>query len=128
MKATRGVWGLVLAITVTAAAAQPSSGVIRVVVPFAAGGVQDIVARSFNAELGAALGRTVIVENRPGAGGTIGNAAGLTVPWWGTAQGKRADWARTRATPGWGMKAGVAAGRRPTMVVGTAAARSDSGG
>ncbi|HYT48029.1 MAG TPA: tripartite tricarboxylate transporter substrate binding protein [Burkholderiales bacterium] len=64
-----------LAITVTAAAAQPSSGVIRVVVPFAAGGVQDIVARSFNAELGAALGRTVIVENRPGAGGTIGNAS-----------------------------------------------------
>jgi len=75
MKAIRGVWGFVLAITVTAAAAQPSSGVIRVVVPFAAGGVQDIVARSFNAELGAALGRTVIVENRPGAGGTIGNAS-----------------------------------------------------
>src|SRR4051794_9004222 len=52
------------------AAAQ--SNVIRIVVPFAAGGVQDIVARSLNAELGAALGRSVIVENRPGAGGTVG--------------------------------------------------------
>jgi tripartite-type tricarboxylate transporter receptor subunit TctC len=49
--------------------AQP---VTKIVVPFAAGGVQDIVARSFNAELGALLGRSVIVENRAGAGGTIG--------------------------------------------------------
>ena len=46
--------------------------VVHIVVPFAAGGVQDIVARSFNAELGALLGRNVIVENRAGAGGTIG--------------------------------------------------------
>jgi len=51
------------------ARAQP---VVHIVVPFAAGGVQDIVARSFNAELGALLGRNVIVENRAGAGGTIG--------------------------------------------------------
>jgi tripartite-type tricarboxylate transporter receptor subunit TctC len=53
------------------AGAQP---VIHIVVPFGAGGVQDIVARSLNAELGAQLGRTVIVENRAGAGGTIGAA------------------------------------------------------
>jgi tripartite-type tricarboxylate transporter receptor subunit TctC len=49
--------------------------VIRIVVPFAAGGVQDIVARSLNVELGAALGRSVIVENRPGAGGTVGTGS-----------------------------------------------------
>ena len=56
------------------AAAAPAQPVVHIVVPFAAGGVQDIVARSFNAELGAALGRNVIVENRAGAGGTIGAA------------------------------------------------------
>jgi len=44
-------------------------------VPFAAGGVQDIIARSISAEFGAKIGRTVIVENRTGAGGTIGNAS-----------------------------------------------------
>ena len=66
------VWAAALALVSALAQAQP---VTRIVVPFAAGGVQDIVARSFNAELGALLGRTVIVENRAGAGGTIGAAS-----------------------------------------------------
>ena len=48
--------------------------VVHVIVPFASGGVQDILARSINNELGQALGATVIVENRPGAGATIGTA------------------------------------------------------
>src|SRR5215212_7232638 len=48
---------------------------MRIIVPFAAGGVQDIIARSIANERGAKLGRNVIVENRTGAGGTIGNAA-----------------------------------------------------
>ena len=66
-------WALAaLALISAQAQAQP---VTRIVVPFAAGGVQDIVARSFNAELGALLGRTVIVENRAGAGGTIGTGS-----------------------------------------------------
>jgi tripartite-type tricarboxylate transporter receptor subunit TctC len=63
----RWIWALALFSTI--ATAQP---VTRIVVPFAAGGTQDTLARAINAELGAALGKTIIVENRPGAGGTIG--------------------------------------------------------
>jgi tripartite-type tricarboxylate transporter receptor subunit TctC len=47
---------------------------IKVVVTFPAGGVNDLVTRSFTTELGAALGTSVIVENRAGAGGTIATA------------------------------------------------------
>src|SRR6266496_3554479 len=69
----RSLIPLALALTATAAAAQ--SNVTRIIVPFGAGGVQDILARAISAELGAALGRSVIVENRAGAGGTIGTAS-----------------------------------------------------
>jgi len=49
--------------------------IIRMVVPFGTGAVQDTVARAFNAELGQALGgASVVVENRAGAGGTVGSA------------------------------------------------------
>src|SRR5260221_3109980 len=49
--------------------------VMRIVVPFAAGGAREVLARSFYSELGAALGQSIIVENRPGAGGAIGTAS-----------------------------------------------------
>ena len=52
-----------------------NSQTVRIIVPFAAGGVQDLIARSISSEFGAKIGRTVIVENRTGAGGTIGNAS-----------------------------------------------------
>ena len=61
-----------LALSAGAALAQGNSRVIRIVVPFAAGGVQDLLARALSTELGMALGQTVIIDNKPGAGGTVG--------------------------------------------------------
>ena len=48
---------------------------IRVVVPFTAGSTTDIIARAVSDKLGAQLGQPIIVENRAGAGGTIGAGA-----------------------------------------------------
>src|SRR6266481_5223062 len=60
---------------VAPAAAQPGGKVMRIVVPFAAGGAREVLARTFYSELGAALGETAIIDNRPGAGGAIGTAS-----------------------------------------------------
>jgi tripartite-type tricarboxylate transporter receptor subunit TctC len=45
---------------------------VKLIVPLAAGGASDVVARIFAAKLGERLGQQVIVENRPGAEGLIG--------------------------------------------------------
>jgi tripartite-type tricarboxylate transporter receptor subunit TctC len=47
---------------------------VRLIVPFAPGGVNDIIGRRYAQEMTRVLGQTVIVDNRAGAGGTIGSA------------------------------------------------------
>jgi tripartite-type tricarboxylate transporter receptor subunit TctC len=55
-----------------AAAQAPMPKTIRIVVPFSAGGSNDVIARAIAAPLGARLGIPVIVENKAGAAGVVG--------------------------------------------------------
>jgi len=52
----------------------PRGQAIKLIVPFTAGSGTDIIARLLAEKLGPALGTTVVVENRAGAGGTLGAA------------------------------------------------------
>lgn len=70
--------GLVLAGTV-AAQSYPSKP-IHLVVPFPAGGATDILSRALSQELGKKIGQSIVVENKPGAGGTIGALAAAKSP------------------------------------------------
>ncbi len=68
-------WGL------PAASAQgyPSRS-IRLIVPFPAGGATDLFARSLSQKLGERLGQSVVVDNKPGAGGTLGSDLAAKAP------------------------------------------------
>src|SRR5262245_35881158 len=66
--------GLILTLLAlaTPALAQTSQKPIQIIVPFAPGGSADGIARILATEFAARTGRQTIVDNRPGAGGTIG--------------------------------------------------------
>ena len=72
--------GLVLAATGTARAQAWPSKPIRLVVPQAAGGGSDTIARFIGERLAAALQQSVVVENKPGAAGMLGAEIVKTSP------------------------------------------------
>src|SRR5260370_37638005 len=63
-----------------APAADCPSQTIKIIVPFPPGGGVDVVARLIAPRLSESLGQSVIVENRPGAGGSVGATAVAQAP------------------------------------------------
>ena len=79
MAKTLGRWGVVplvlLALSANAYGQEYPTKPIRLVVPYPAGGVVDLVARQIGQKMAGSMGQSVVVENRVGAGGTIGTEA-----------------------------------------------------
>ena len=80
MRAMRNQLSIAIAFLAYAAGSQVSAQdwpqrPIRIIVAFGAGGGADIIGRILAQAMQDKLGQAVIIENRPGAGGTIGNEA-----------------------------------------------------
>jgi len=75
-----GAIGMTIASIGAARAADWPKRPIKLIVPYSAGGPTDAIARMLAERMGAALGEPVVVENRAGAGGTIGVSATSTAP------------------------------------------------
>ena len=67
---------------------------VRLLVPFAAGGTADLAARVVGEQMAQSLGQPVVIENKPGAGGTLGTALRPRSPRMAT----RSRWAASART------------------------------
>ena len=72
--------GLVCLTSAQAQTEWPKAGPIKLVVPFTPGSGTDIIARMLAEKLAPALGTQVVIENKPGAGGTLGAALVAKAP------------------------------------------------
>lgn len=79
MRRTALLAGLIACLALTDAHAQ-TADTVKVIVPFAVGGPADSIARIISGPLGAALGKTIIIDNRGGAGGVIGTGLAAKSP------------------------------------------------
>src|SRR5258708_24634019 len=70
----------VCALALPASAADYPDHAIRMIVPFAAGGGTDVLARVIAQNLNSKWGQPVVVENQPGASGAIGTRAVMKAP------------------------------------------------
>lgn len=83
------LWGVIaLFVSIPVSAQNYPSKQIRLIVPFPAGGSSDLFARTIASKMSQNMGQIVIVDNKPGAGGTVGIDAlsksppdGYTIAW-----------------------------------------------
>ncbi|MEO5883715.1 MAG: tripartite tricarboxylate transporter substrate binding protein [Caldimonas sp.] len=78
-RAILGAFAVLLSTTTTAADPYPTKP-IRVLVPYAAGGTTDQIARVLQPSLSESLGQQLLIDNKPGAGGTIGTEMAVNSP------------------------------------------------
>ena len=78
----------------------PGDKPIRLIVPYPAGGNADMIGRVFARALGDRLGQTFVVDNRPGAGGSIGTGIAARP----SPTAIRCCWATSPRTPSTGSR------------------------
>lgn len=74
------VWAVACCMSAASHAQSHPAKSIRLIVPFPAGGATDLFARSLSQKLGERLGQSVVVDNKPGAGGTLGSDLAAKAP------------------------------------------------